>query len=251
MAPWSAYGSPDTTCRAPFRSRHFSMPRGAEILLADDERAIREALRGLLESRGYVVRCAPDGDRALALYREHRPDLLLLDVMMPRIGGYAVCEAVRREDGDTPIVFLTALDSDEHELRGLGMGADAYIPKTVSEEVLLARVAAALRRSDVSTALFDFGEWRVYPTRMSMLGKSGETVSLCDRELFLLRMFAAHPGEVMSRDMLLARLFGPNAGESALTVAISRLRDKLGDSGACIRSVRSVGYAYEPTGFCA
>ena len=219
---------------------------GAEILLADDERAIREALRGLLESRGYVVRCASDGDRALALYREHRPDLLLLDVMMPRMGGYAVCEAVRRQDLDTPVVFLTALDSDEHELRGLGLGADAYISKTVSEEVLLARIAAALRRSDASNSDFGFGSWRVCPAKMSMGDAAGKIVPLGDREVALLRAFAMHPGEVMSRDMLLTRFFGPGAGESALTVAMSRLRDKLGAEGLGIRSVRGVGYAYAP-----
>ena len=226
------------------------MPHGAEILLADDERAVREALCGLLESRGYVVRCASDGDRALALYREHRPDLLFLDVMMPRMGGYAVCEAVRREDLNTPVVFLTALDSDEHELRGLGLGADAYISKTVSEEILIARIAAALRRSDVSPSGLDFGEWHVEPLKMSMRKPSGETVALGDRELALLRTFALHPGEVMSRDMLLTRFFDSGATEAVLTVAISRLRDKLGDSGERIRSVRGIGYAYTPAETC-
>jgi len=223
------------------------MPRGAEILLADDERVIRESLHGLLEDHGYVVRCASDGDRALSLYREHRPDLLLLDVMMPRMGGYAVCEAVRREDIDTPVVFLTALDSDEHELRGLGLGADAYISKTVSEEVLLARIAAALRRNAASPSGFSVGGWHVDPLKMSMHKPSGETVALGDRELAILRTFALHPGEVMSRDMLLTRFCDATSGESALTVAISRLRDKLGNTGACIRSVRGVGYAYVPT----
>ena len=222
------------------------MPGSAEILLADDERTVREALRGLLEGHGYVVRCAADGDRALSLYREHRPDLLLLDVMMPRMGGYAVCEAIRREDLDTPVVFLTALDSDKHELRGLGLGADAYISKTVSEEVLLARIAAALRRRDVSTSDFGFGSWRVYPAKMSMTNTAGNAIPLGDREVALLRTFALHPGEVISRDMLLTRFFGPDAGESALTVAMSRLRDKLGTAGSNIRSVRGVGYAYAP-----
>lgn len=223
------------------------MPGDAEILLADDERVVRDALRGLLEDHGYVVRCASDGERALALYREHRPDLVLLDVMMPRLGGYDVCEAIRREDLETPIVFLTALDSDEHELRGLGVGADSYMSKTVSEAVMLARIAAALRRSDApSSAGFGFGGWRIDPPKMSMRGRSGEAVRLGDREIAILRMFASHPGEVMSRDMLLTRFFGPDAGETALTVAISRLRDKLGAAGASIKSVRGAGYAYAP-----
>ena len=220
------------------------MLRGADILLADDERAVREALRRLLMSRGYVVRCASNGDRALALYRENRPDLVLLDVMMPRTCGYAVCEEIRREDRDTPILFLTALDSDAHELRGLGLGADAYIPKAVSEDVLLARVAAALRRSDVSSADFLFGHWHVEPLKMSMRDKSGEAVPLGDREVAILRMLAMHPDEVMSRDMLLTRFFSPDASETSLTVVMSRLRDKLGAVGADIKSVRGVGYVY-------
>ena len=221
------------------------MPGGAEILLADDERVVRNALCGLLEDSGYVVRCASDGERALALYRERRPDLVLLDVMMPRLGGYAVCEAIRREDLETPVVFLTALDSDEHELRGLGVGADAYIAKSVSKAVMLARIAAALRRSEASpAAAFDFNEWRIDPAKMSMYGKSGEAVRLGDREIAILRMLASHPGEVMGRDMLLTRFFEPDAGETALTVAISRLRDKLGAAGASIKSVRGAGYAY-------
>ena len=220
------------------------MLRGADILLADDDRAVREALRKLLVERGYVVRCASNGDRALALYREHRPDLVLLDVMMPRTGGYAVCEEIRSEDQDTPILFLTALDSDTHELRGLGLGADAYIPKTVSEDVLLARVAAALRRSDVSPADFLFGHWHVEPLKMSMRDKSGEAVPLGDREIAILRMLAMHPDEVVSRDMLLTRFFSPDARETSLTIVMSRLRDKLGVAGADIKSVRGVGYAY-------
>ena len=221
------------------------MPRGAEILLADDERAVRESLRGLLEERGYAVRCASDGDRALALYREHRPDLVLLDVMMPRLGGFAVCETIRGEDSSVPILFLTALDSDEHELRGLGLGADDYIPKTASEDILLARIEAALRRSGSSSAGFAFGGWRVEPDRMSMRDRSGRTAMLCDREIAILRMLAAHPGEVASRDAMLTRFFDPESGEHALTIAMSRLRDKLGRAGVCIKSVRGVGYVYD------
>ena len=124
------------------------MPRAADILLADDERALRVFLKEALERRGFSVRCAPDGERALAMYRARRPDLLILDVMMPGMGGCAVCEAVRREDAETPVLFLTALDSEADELRGLGAGADAYVPKTVSEEVLVARIAAALPGRD-------------------------------------------------------------------------------------------------------
>ena len=222
------------------------MPHAADILLADDERALRVFLKEALERRGFSVRCAPDGGRALAMYRAKRPDLMLLDVMMPGMGGYAVCEAVRREDAETPVLFLTALDSEADELRGLGAGADAYVSKTVSEEVLVARIAAALRRSDKSPAGFGFGEWRVDPLRMSMRSLRGETVALGEREVLLLRVFAGHPGEVFSGDALLSRYFG-GGGDSALRAAISRLRAKLGAAGGDIRSVHGVGYVYDAT----
>ena len=220
------------------------MPRAADILLADDERALRDFLKKALERRGFSVRCASDGGRALAMYRARRPDLLLLDVMMPGMGGYAVCEAVRREDAETPVLFLTAFDSEAGELRGLGAGADAYVSKSVSEEVLLARIAAALRRSDKAQSGFDFGEWRVEPLKMSMRNLRGETAALNEREVLLLRAFAGHPGEVFSGDALLTRYFG-GGGEPSLRVAMSRLRAKLGAAGADIRSVHGVGYAYD------
>ena len=221
----------------------------ADILLADDERPIRTLLKGVLEKRGYAVRTAANGDQALALYRARRPDLLVLDVMMPGTGGIAVCEAVRREDAETPIMFLTALDSEADELRGLGVGADAYVAKTVSEEVLLARIAAALRRRGSLAAGFRFGSWSVDPLRLAMRGGSGEEVALGEREVALLRAFADHPGEVFSRDSLFTRFWGRDSrsGESAMTVALFKLRGKLGAEGRDIRSVRGVGYVYRPS----
>lgn len=220
------------------------MPHAADILLADDERALRAFLKEALERRGFSVRCAPDGERALAMYRAKRPDLLLLDVMMPGMGGCAVCEAVRREDAETPVLFLTALDSEADELRGLGAGADGYVSKTVSEEILVARIAAALRRGGRSPTCFDFGEWRVDPLKMSMRSLRGEIAALSEREVLLLRVFAGRPGEVFGGDALLTRYFG-DSGEGSLRVAISRLRAKLGAAGGDIRSVHGVGYAYD------
>ena len=119
----------------------------AEILVAEDESAIREGLCALLESEGYTVRAAVDGEDALRLFRECRPDLVLLDVMMPKKNGYAVCSEIRSSDQDVPILFLTAKDGDSDELRGLTLGADDYISKTSSQPVLLARIAAVLNRT--------------------------------------------------------------------------------------------------------
>ena len=222
------------------------MPRTADILLADDERAIRSLLAGVLEKRGYVVRGAADGRQALALYRAKRPDLLVLDVMMPGLGGYEVCREIRRKDADTPILFLTALDSEADELRGLGLGADDYMVKTVSEEIILARIDAALRRREGTCAEFDFGEWHVAPARLAMKNMRGEEVALSERETAVLRAFAGHPGEIFGRDAMLTRFWGDAGSESALNVAMCKLRGKLGAAGGDIRAVHGVGYVYDP-----
>ena len=225
------------------------MSVSADILLADDERSVRLLLKEVLESRGHAVRTASNGDQALALYRARRPDLLVLDVMMPGRGGIDVCREIRREDSDTPILFLTALDSEADELKGLGAGADAYVSKTVSEESLVARIAAALRRGGCLSAGFSFGSWHVDPLRLSMThGASGAETALTEREVAILRAFASRPGEVFSRDAMFTRFWGQDSasGESAMNVALFKLRGKLGDDGRDIRPVRGVGYVYRP-----
>ena len=222
----------------------------ANIIVADDERVIRQSISKLLERSGYVVRAAKNGEEALRLYQEERPDLMLLDVMMPKGNGYEICEAIRKTDVDTPVLFLTALDSDRDELQGLGVGADAYIFKTVSDEVLLARIAAAIRRHrhDEPTGDFDFADWHVDPAKLSMRRKSGETVSLSEREVALLRWFAGHPGEVFSRDFLLTRFWGASfeGNDSTLSIAILRLREKLGEVAEGLKSIRGSGYVWRP-----
>ena len=233
--------------------------RPAEILLAEDEAAIREGLAMLLESEGYAVRTAADGVSALAAFRARRPDLLLLDVMMPRKNGYAVCAEVRASDPWVPVLFLTAKDGDADELRGLSLGADDYIPKTASEPVLLARIARAVQRARAAETAngggapsgnegFAFGGWRVDTVRYRLLGGDGRSVDLSVREIELLRHFHLHPGEVSTRDFLLTRFWGLDfeGGEAALSTAVARLREKLGPAAARIETVRGVGYRASP-----
>ena len=222
----------------------------AEILVAEDESAIREGLCALLESEGYTVRAAVDGEDALRLFGECRPDLVLLDVMMPKKNGYAVCSEIRSSDQDVPILFLTAKDGDSDELRGLTLGADDYISKTSSQPVLLARIAAVLNRvrrtGDSSTGDFDFADWHVDVTRFRLESPAGESVELTLREIAILRYLASHPDEILSRDFLLTRFWGVNfdGKESTLSTAIRRLREKLGDAGVRIESVYGSGYRY-------
>lgn len=221
-----------------------------EILIAEDESAIREGLAALLESEGYTVRAAVDGEEALLLFREHRPDLVLLDVMMPKRNGYAVCSEIRVSDKVVPIIFLTAKDGDSDELRGLTLGADDYISKTSSQPVLLARIAAVLSRvqrtGDSPMGDFDFAGCHVDVARFRLESPTGESVELTLREIEVLRYLGSHPGEILSRDFLLTRFWGVNfdGNESALSTAIRRLREKLGDVGRQIESVYGCGYRF-------
>ena len=129
-----------------------------EILLVDDERALALSLSSRLEAAGYSVRLASSGAAALEAIRERRPDLVLLDIMMPGMDGETVCRRLREADKGLLVVFLTALSSPEDEVRALASGGDSFISKTVSDEVLLARLSALLRlRSQEDGGDFDFG----------------------------------------------------------------------------------------------
>lgn len=221
-----------------------------QILLADDERVLRQALTARLSGAGYGVRAARDGEEALALFRAEKPDLVLLDVMMPRLSGYEACRRIRETDADVPILFLTALEAEADQLRGLGVGADDYIFKTAPDAVLLARIAAALRRARAAPpdGDFDFGTWRVEARKLEMRRASGERTPLKERELAILRLLAEHPGEVFSRDFLVTRFWGVDADitDNALSVYLFGLREKLKDEGRALETVRGVGYAYRP-----
>jgi two-component system response regulator VanR len=220
----------------------------AKILLVEDEVAIRKALGRLLEANGYLVKAARNGEEALLLHREYRADLILLDIMMSGMNGYTVCKRIRETDTDTPIIFLTALNSEENELEALEVGADSYIAKTVSDDILLGRIAAVIRRRrhENPKGDFSFNTWRIFPLEYVMSKADGAKVALTEREISALRIFAAHPDEVISRDYLYRLLWGNDAdiGENALTVMMARLRDKLGSDGNCLKSIRGIGYAY-------
>jgi len=220
-----------------------------EILLVDDERAVRRALSAVLAEAGYAVREARGGAEALARFAEARPALVLLDAMMPGMDGFEACRRMREIDAGVPVLFLTALGGEESELRGFGCGADDYVRKAVPSSLLLARVGAALRRArpEAPCGDFSFGSWRVAASKLAMFRGEGGRAALSEREVALLRLFASHPGEVFSRDFLLTRLWGPEAdvADNALSVAVYELRSKLGGDAARIRSVRGAGYVFD------
>ena len=119
-------------------------PKKQTVLLVDDERCIRESLARTLTDSGFDVLTAKDGETALRLFCDSRPDVVLLDVMMPRMDGYTACSAMRRIDRETPIVFLSAMDSEPDQIRCLELGADDYVSKTASDAMLMARIRKAI-----------------------------------------------------------------------------------------------------------
>lgn len=219
------------------------------ILLAEDEDAVREGLVFLFESEGYAVRAVPDGVQAVEAFHARRPDLVLLDVMMPGKNGFVVCREILAQDSTVPVLFLTAKDSEADELRGLMLGATDYISKTTSQAVLLARVANALARVaavSVPGEGFAFAGFHVDTAQNRLIVPGGEPVDLTLREVEILRCFSAHPNELLSRDFLLTRFWGVDfeGNESVVSVAISRLRDKLGTCGSRIETVYGTGYRF-------
>ncbi|MBQ3811646.1 MAG: response regulator transcription factor [Kiritimatiellae bacterium] len=229
------------------------------ILLAEDDATLRKALVLALRSEGYEARACKDGAEALAAYAERRPDLLLLDVMMPRRSGYDVCAEIRRTDPQVPVIFLTAKSGDDDQVLGLGLGADDFIAKPVKLDVLFARIAAVLKRTArteepvppapaeaAPDGVFAFGGALVDAKRFTVRAPDGAVQPLTIRELGLLRTFAAHPGEVLSRDALLDAVWGVDyvAASRTLDQHIVQVRRKLGSAGAAVETVRGAGYRY-------
>ena len=223
----------------------------AEILVVEDETGIREGLAELLECEGYEVRQAADGAEALECYRRKRPDMMLLDIVMPRKNGLAVCSEIRASDKELPILFLTARASEADIVGGFARGADDYMSKTIPSSEKLARIAAVLRRSrwtpSDGDSSFMFGGCLVNGVTLELETPSGGRERLTLREVEMLRCFHSHRGEVLSRDYLITRFWGLafDGNEKTLSVAISRLREKLGSAGAAIRTIVGAGYSFD------
>ncbi len=241
----------------------------ADILVADDYAATRSMLRALLKSGGHTARFAVNGVEALEEVAKKRPDLLLLDVMMPKKSGYEVLGEIRRKDATLPVIILTAKVDPSDVVLGLGLGSDDYVKKPFDGDELLARIGAALRRGeqsaaasqseaatkrklgseDESSADFEFATFRVEASRLRLIDARGRAKDLFLNEYKILRYFAFHPGEPVSRDELLKVLWadGQYFGTThSIDQAIFRLRTKLGAFGKCIEAVYRVGYRYLP-----
>jgi DNA-binding response OmpR family regulator len=230
--------------------------RSAKILVAEDDRYIRQGLIDSLESEGYQVVPAEDGAEALRLFRTEAPDLVLLDIMMPGRNGYDVCREIRRGDARTPILMLTAKGEEIDKVVGLELGADDYVTKPFGVRELLARIAAVLRRARRGSqggggdprvpARFRLGEAEVDRTRYA--GRLGDReFRLTPREMQLLELFFLHPGEVLSRDRLLNAVWGIGYEGTTRTLDqhVAQLRKKIETDPASPRTlvtVHGVGY---------
>jgi two-component system, OmpR family, response regulator ResD len=224
------------------------------VLVVDDEPTILDVVGRYMERAGYETRRAADGPEALRLAAAHRPDLVVLDLMLPGIDGIEVMR--RLHEGSGPriaVIMLTARGEESDRLVGLRQGADDYVVKPFSPAELVARVDAVLRRvspPDSEAPPIEHGSLRVEPaTRRVYL--DGEEVSLTQREFDLLAHFAAHPGRVYSRDQLMEAVWGEHVFEdtSTVTVHVRRLRAKLGDDPdrpRFIETVWGVGYRLAP-----
>lgn len=222
----------------------------SKILIVEDDLSIQALLHDFIQEAGHSVILASDGVEALAKYSEQDFDLVLLDIMLPKIDGYGVCEVIRQKS-DVPIIMLTALDGEENQIRGLDLQADDYITKPFSMPVLLRKIAAVLRRSSKLKCIPQTMSYR--NLKLDLDGykayAGGEDIDLTPREFEILRELVANRGRILTRQNLLQTLwkyefFGE---ERIIDTHIKNLRKKLGTADY-IETIRGVGYRFHFTG---
>ena len=219
------------------------------ILVVDDERNIVDLVRLYMEKEGFAVAAAYDGEEALALHSRHDPDLVILDLMLPKIDGLDVCREIRRR-GDTPVLMLTARSDDIDAIVGLELGADDYVTKPFNPRALVARVKAILRRTNATRRggrPMEVGSLRIDPHRREA-SVGDRRLELRAREFDLLAALARDPGVVLTRDALLEGVWGTDfPGETrTVDVHVAEVRKKLGQDGPPIETVRGHGYRLVP-----
>ncbi len=220
----------------------------SSILIIDDEEDILEILKYNLVKEGFQVEIAANGLDGIEKAKTFKPDLIILDVMMPQMDGIEVCEVIRKLPGfeSTLICFLTARAEDYSQIAGLDAGADDYISKPVKPRVLISRINAILRRKSVSLAAEDEpGEDLVINREKYMVYKNGEALHLPKKEFELLALLASRPDIVFERDQILEKVWGSDivVGDRTIDVHVRKLREKIGDN--YIKTVKGIGYKFE------
>ncbi len=219
--------------------------KAKKVLVVDDEPDIREIIQYNLHHEGYEVATASDGDEGLQKVKDLKPDLIILDVMMPRKNGMEVCRILRAQESyrNTLIIFLTALNDELSHVKGLEYGADDFISKPVSPKVLVSKVNSLFRRmqNPDEGQVLEVNGLCVDPQKFTV-GYQGQTISLAKKEFELLHLLASKPGRVFLRNEILNQIWGTEVivGDRTIDVHIRKIRQKLGFD--CITTVKGVGY---------
>lgn len=222
--------------------------RPKKVLVADDEPDIREIIHYHLVKEGFEVFLAKNGNEALDLTKEHRPDMLILDIMMPYKTGFEVCQIIRTNPDfqDMLILFLTALNDEDSHIHGLEYGGDDYIAKPIGPKLLISRVNALFRRvnKEEPGKIISVDDMTIDPLRFIVIKEDSE-IRLPKKEFELLYMLASQPGRVFLRTEILLHIWGGDVivGDRTIDVHIRKIRQKLQTEK--IKTVKGVGYTFE------
>jgi two-component system, OmpR family, alkaline phosphatase synthesis response regulator PhoP len=225
------------------------------VLVIEDDPSLMRGLKDNFQSRGYSVHGAADGEAGLEAALKIRPDLVILDIMLPKLNGYEVCELIRKAELDMPIIMLTAKGQEKDIVRGLNLGADDYVTKPFSIEELMARSHAFLRRGrdnrDNQRKVFRFGDCE-FDVMSHRLVRAGCEVPLTPKEFDLLRLFVTRPGRALTRDEIVRSVWGINVFVTLRSVdrCVKTLRKKIEPDPAhptFIQTIMEVGYRFELT----
>jgi two-component system, OmpR family, alkaline phosphatase synthesis response regulator PhoP len=221
-----------------------------KILIVDDEPDILEFLQYNLRKEGYAVVTASDGKQAIGVAEREKPNLILMDIMMPELDGVETCRVLRgrKEFNDTPIAFLTARDEDFSQITALDVGGDDYITKPIKPRVLLSRIGALLRRTsrgnDDEVEAIELHDLVIDKEKV-LVFKRGEAIELPRKEFEILWLLASKPGRVFTREEIFDRIWGADVivGNRTIDVHIRKLRERLGEE--YIKTMKGIGYKFD------
>jgi DNA-binding response OmpR family regulator len=221
------------------------------ILIVEDDATMLRGLKDNFEFKGYCVLTAADGEEGLNLALNKKPDLILLDIMLPKINGYEICRLIRQEKLDMPIIMLTAKGEESDVVLGLNLGADDYVTKPFSIKELLARVAAFLRRSkQAEQDVYEFADFRLDIPARKLTQKEKE-IELSPKEFKLMELFVKKPGRALTRNEILNTVWGYDCIVTPRSIDrfVATLRNKIErdpHNPVFIHTIREVGYKFEP-----
>jgi DNA-binding response OmpR family regulator len=221
------------------------------VLIIEDDATMLRGLKDNFEFSGYQVLTAADGEAGLNAALNHKPDLIVLDIMLPKINGYEVCRLIREQELEMPIIMLTAKGEESDVVLGLNLGADDYVTKPFSIKELLARAAAFLRRSkQAEKDVYEFADFRLDISARKLTRRQDE-VKLSPKEFSLLEFFVKKPHRALTRDEILNRVWGYDCfvGARSIDRFVTTLRNKIEPdphNPTFIHTIREIGYKFEP-----